>query len=43
MSLFDDFQKHLQYGIDDNINEDSMRGIMNKIMPPPQKPAGNGL
>jgi hypothetical protein len=43
MSLFDSFQRHLQLGIDANINEDSMRGIMNKIMPAPQKPASNGL
>lgn len=43
MALFGEFQKHLQTGIDPNINEDSMRGIMNKIMPYPQKPAANGL
>jgi hypothetical protein len=43
MALFDNFQTHLQKKIESDIKEDSMRGIMNKIMPSPQKPATNGL
>lgn len=43
MSLFSSLQKHLQFGVESSINEDSMRGILNKVLPYPHRPAANGL
>ena len=43
MALFKDLSKHLKSGIESDMNENSMRGILNKIMPSPHRPTANGL
>lgn len=43
ISLFNTLQNHLRDPSLRHLNEPSMRGILNRVMPWPQKPLSNGL